>query len=34
MTTAVAKAKSTAVSTDVLDDIFDYAGEGAAFDSS
>jgi hypothetical protein len=34
MTTAVAKAKTTAVSTDVLDDIFDYAGEGAAFDSS
>jgi hypothetical protein len=34
MTTAVAKAKETAVSTDVLDDIFDYAGEGAAFDSS
>lgn len=34
MTTAVAKAKTTAVSTDVLDDIFDHAGEGAAFDSS
>jgi hypothetical protein len=34
MSTAVAKAKETAVSTDVLDDIFDYAGEGAAFDSS
>jgi len=34
MTTAVAKAKTTAVSNDVLDDIFDYAGEGAAFDSS
>ena len=34
MTTAVAKAKTTDVSTDVLDDIFDYAGEGAAFDSS
>jgi hypothetical protein len=34
MSTAVAKAKSTAVSTEVLDDIFDYAGEGAAFDSS
>lgn len=34
MSTAVAKAKETAVSTDVLDDIFDHAGEGAAFDSS
>jgi hypothetical protein len=36
MTTAVAKAKAkeTAVSTDVLDDIFETAGEGAAFDSS
>jgi hypothetical protein len=34
MSTAVAKAKSTAVSTEVLDDIFDYAGEGTAFDSS
>jgi hypothetical protein len=34
MTTAVAKAKETAVSTDVLDDIFETAGEGAAFDSS
>lgn len=34
MSTAVAKAKETAVSTEVLDDIFDYAGEGAAFDSS
>ena len=34
MTTAVAKAKETALSTDVLDDIFDTAGEGAAFDSS
>jgi len=34
MSTAVAKAKETALSTDVLDDIFDTAGEGAAFDSS
>jgi hypothetical protein len=34
MNTAVAKAKSAEVSTDVLDDIFDTAGEGAAFDSS
>ena len=34
MSTAVAKAKETAVSADVLDDIFDTAGEGAAFDSS
>ena len=34
MTTAVAKAKETAVSTEVLDDIFETAGEGAAFDSS
>ena len=34
MSTAVAKAKETAVSTDVLDDIFEHAGEGAAFDSS
>jgi hypothetical protein len=34
MNTAVAKAKETAVSTEVLDDIFEYAGEGASFDSS
>lgn len=34
MSTAVATAKENAVSTDVLDDIFDTAGEGAAFDSS
>lgn len=34
MSTAVAKAKQTAVSTDVLDDILDMAGVGAAFDSS
>lgn len=34
MSTAVAKAKETAVSTDVLDDIFEFAGEGASFDSS
>jgi hypothetical protein len=32
--TAVTKAKETAVSTDVLDDIFEHAGEGASFDSS
>lgn len=34
MATAVAKASQTAVSTEVLDDILDFAGEGAAFDSS
>jgi hypothetical protein len=34
MTTAVAKAKETALSTEVMDDIFDMAGEGAAFDAS
>lgn len=34
MSTAVATKKETAVSTDVLDDIFDTAGDGAAFDSS
>ena len=34
MATAVAKAKSTEVSTDVLDDIFETAGDGASFDSS
>jgi len=34
MTTAVAKAKQTAVSTEVMDDIFNDAGEGAVFDSS
>jgi len=34
MSTAVAKAKETSVSTDVLSDIFEFAGEGAAFDSS
>jgi hypothetical protein len=34
MTTAVAKAKETAVSADVMDDIFDMAGEGTSFDSS
>jgi hypothetical protein len=34
MSTAVANAKETAVSTDVMDDIFEFAGEGAAFDSS
>ena len=30
MATAVAKAKSTEVSTDVLDDIFETAGDGAS----
>lgn len=34
MSTAVAKAKTTEVSTDVMEDIFDYAGEGASYDSS
>ena len=34
MSTTVTTAKETAVSTDVMDDIFDMAGEGAAFDSS
>jgi len=34
MTTAVAKAKETALSTDVMEDIFGMAGEGASFDSS
>jgi hypothetical protein len=34
MSTAVAKAKTTELSSDVMDDIFDYAGEGASFDSS
>ena len=34
MSTAVAKKQNTELSTDVLDDIFDMAGEGAAFDSS
>ena len=34
MANAVAKTKSTEVSTDVLDDIFDTAGDGASFDSS
>jgi len=31
---AVAKKKETAVSTDVMDDILEFAGEGAAYDSS
>ena len=31
---AVAKKKETAVSTDVMEDILEFAGEGAAFDSS
>jgi len=34
MSTTVTTAKETAVSTDVMDDIFEYAGEGASFDSS
>ena len=34
MATAVANVKETALSTDVMDDIFGHAGEGAAFDSS
>lgn len=34
MSTAVAKKQNTELSTEVLDDIFDHAGEGAAFDSS
>ena len=34
MANAVAKTKSTEVSTDVLDDIFETAGDGASFDSS
>jgi hypothetical protein len=34
MSTAVAKVKETALSTDVMDDIFSDAGEGAVFDSS
>jgi len=31
---AVAKTKQTSVSTDVMDDILEFAGDGAAFDSS
>lgn len=34
MANAVAKAKETAVATDVMDDILEFAGEGASFDSS
>jgi len=34
MANAVAKKKETAVSTDVMDDILEFAGEGAAYDSS
>jgi hypothetical protein len=34
MATAVAKAKGVEVSTDVMDDILEFAGDGAAFDSS
>jgi len=34
MSTAVAKAKNTEVSADLMDDIFDNAGDGASYDSS
>ncbi len=34
MSTAVAKKKNAELSTDVMDDIFEFAGDGAAFDSS
>ena len=34
MANAVAKAKGVEVSTDLMDDILEFAGEGAAFDSS
>jgi hypothetical protein len=34
MSTAVAKKKNAELSTDVMDDILEFAGEGAAFDSS
>ena len=34
MANAVAKAKGVEISTDVMDDIFETAGDGAAFDSS
>jgi len=34
MSTAVTSAKETAVSTDVMDDIFEFAGEGTSYDSS
>jgi hypothetical protein len=34
MSTAVTKAKDTSISTEVMDDIFEHAGEGTAFDSS
>ena len=34
MANAVATKKNAELSTDVLDDIMDFAGEGAAFDSS
>ena len=34
MSNAVTKAKETALSTDVMDDIFDNAGDGATFESS
>ena len=32
MATAVAKKKSAELSTDVLDDIFEYTGEGTAYE--
>lgn len=34
MSTAVAKAQTTAISEDLMDDIFDNAGDGASYDSS
>lgn len=34
MTTAVAKKKETSVSADLMDEIFDFAGEGTSYDSS
>lgn len=34
MSTDIAESKETALSTDVMDDIFDNAGEGTSFDSS
>ena len=34
MSNEVTKAKGTAVSADLMDDIFESAGEGASFDSS
>ena len=34
MANAVATKKETAISTDIMDDILEFAGEGATFDSS